>query len=49
MISYFADSYICETFNYMLHLINETWVPLLNLDVERLVPRLGYFAESLQA
>ena len=49
MIFDLADSCISETFNYMLHFMNDTWIPLLTLDVGRLVPRLGYFVERLQA
>ena len=43
------DSLLCEAFNYMLHLMNDTWGPLLTLDVGRLVPQLESFAEALQA
>ena len=41
------DFLLCEAFNYMLHFINDTWGPLLTLDVGRLVPQLEAFAEAL--
>ena len=49
MIFHLPDSSLCEAFNYMLHFMNDTWGALLTLDVGRLVPQLGAFAEALQA
>ena len=49
MLFHLPDSLLCEAFNYMLHFMNDTWGPLLTLDVGRLVPQLETFAEALQA
>ena len=49
MLFHLPDSLLCEAFNYMLHFMNDTWGPLLTLDVGRLVPQLEAFAEALQA
>ncbi|CBJ33379.1 conserved unknown protein [Ectocarpus siliculosus] len=48
LIFHRSDSCLCETFNYMLHFMNETWGSMLTLDLGRLVPRLDFFAERLQ-
>ncbi|CAM9646759.1 unnamed protein product, partial [Laminaria digitata] len=44
-----AESCICEAFNYMLHFMDVTWGGVLSLDMDRLVPRLGDFAEALHS
>lgn len=44
-----AESCICEAFNYMLHFLDVTWGDLLKLDMDRLVPLLGDFAEALHS
>ena len=51
MLSHPPDSLLCEAFfyYYMLHFMNDTWGPLLTLDVGRLVPQLEGLAEALQA
>ena len=49
ILFHLPDSLLCEAFNYMLHFVNDTWGPLLTLDVGRLVPQLEAFAEALQA
>ena len=49
MLFHLPDSLLCEAFNYMLHFMNDSWGPLLTLDVGRLVPQLETFAEALQA
>lgn len=49
VIFHLPDSLLCEAFNYMLHFMDETWGPLLTLDIGRLVPQLEVFVEALQA
>lgn len=44
-----ADSCICETFNWMLHFVETNWCSVLNLDFERVVPRLPDFAAAIHA
>ena len=42
-----SESCICETFNWMLHFLDYKWGFLLELDVERIKPRLYEFAEAV--
>lgn len=49
LVFHLPDSLLCEAFNYMLHFMNVTWCPLLTLDLGRIVPRLQYFADALEA
>ena len=42
-----SESRICETFNWMLHFLDYKWGFLLELDVERIKPRLYEFAEAV--
>lgn len=42
-----SESCICETFNWMLHFLDYKWGFLLELDVDRIKPRLYEFAEAV--